>query len=58
LWPTNPQNEAGLRTEPTMSVPTMTGQIPAATAAAEPELEPPEVADRSHGLRVGPNFEL
>jgi hypothetical protein len=28
--------------------------MPAATAAAEPPDEPPDVRSRSHGLRVGP----
>ena len=41
-----------------MSVPTATGHIPAATAAAEPELEPPELKSRFQGFRVGPNLEL
>jgi hypothetical protein len=36
----------------------MTGEIPAATAAAEPELEPPEFALGFRGFRVGPNLEL
>src|SRR6516165_4999125 len=49
-----PQNEAGMRIEPPASVPTASGQIPAATATALPPLLPPGVRSRSHGLRVTP----
>src|SRR5262249_36033775 len=34
-------NPAGTRPEPAVSVPSAIGTIPAATATAEPELEPP-----------------
>ena len=37
-----------------MSLPSAAGTTPAATAAAEPPLEPPVVRPRSHGLRVSP----
>src|SRR5262249_19528942 len=45
LRPTIPHMLAGNRIEPPMSLPCATGARPAATAAAEPPLEPP-------GLRV------
>ena len=37
-----------------MSVPTASGPIPAATAAAAPPLDPPGVSDGWRGLRVWP----
>ena len=43
-----------MRIEPPPSLPCASGTIPAATAAADPPLDPPGVRDRSHGLRVGP----
>jgi hypothetical protein len=39
--PYKPQNEAGTRTEPPVSVPMANGTTPAATMAAEPLLDPP-----------------
>ena len=54
LKPTIPQKEAGMRTLPPPSVPTETGPIPAATAAAEPPEDPPAVSRGSTGLRVMP----
>ena len=41
LSPTSPQQAAGIRIEPPPSLPCAIGTIPAATAAAEPPLEPP-----------------
>src|SRR5437764_8698742 len=38
-----PQNEAGRITEPPVCVPSASGIMPAATAAAEPEDDPPGV---------------
>src|SRR5262249_44867069 len=49
-----PQNAAGRPTDPTVCVPIAAGHIRAATAAADPLLEPPGVCSRFHGLRVGP----
>ena len=46
LSPTSPQNEAGMRIEPPPSPAWPMGTTPAATAAAEPPLDPP-------GVRVG-----
>ena len=40
--------------EPPPSVPWAAGTMPAATAAAAPPLEPPELRSRFQGLRVGP----
>ena len=54
FMPGIPQNDDGMRTEPAPSVPTASGPIPAATAAAAPPDEPPGVRPRSHGLRAGP----
>ena len=44
-----------MRIEPPASLPCAIGTTPAATAAAEPPLDPPGVRDVSQGLRVGPN---
>ncbi len=49
-----PHSEAGWRMLPPVSVPIATGAWNAATAAAEPPLEPPGTRVRSHGLAVGP----
>src|SRR5262249_58282241 len=46
--PTMLLSPAGTRPEPAVSVPSASGTRPAATATAEPELEPP-------GLRFGSN---
>jgi hypothetical protein len=43
-----------MRIDPPPSLPWAIGTTPAATAAAEPPLDPPEVRSRSHGLRVAP----
>lgn len=49
-----PVSEAGPRTEMPASVPMPIGDMPAAMAAASPQLEPPRVRARSHGLLVRP----
>src|SRR5215212_1032278 len=54
LIPASPQKLHGIRIEPPPSVPSASGTIPAARAAALPPLEPPLVRDGSHGLRVTP----
>ena len=54
LSPSRPQQEAGIRTEPPSSVPSATGHMPLATAAADPPLEPPGDSVISHGLRHAP----
>ena len=50
LYPTSPQQDAGILIEPTVSVPSENGAIPVATAPAEPELDPPAVRELSYGL--------
>ncbi len=40
--------------EPPPSVPVAAGQMPAATAAALPPLDPPDENSRFHGFKVGP----
>src|SRR5919107_2555858 len=58
LSPTMPQNAAGWRTEPPVSVPSAHQLSPAATAAADPPEEPPGTRPRSQGLRLGPQAEF
>src|SRR6266508_3840724 len=53
-----PQSDAGCRNEPPMSLPIPSTACPAATAAADPPLDPPGTLVGSHGLRVGPNPEF
>jgi len=55
--PTTPQNAAGWRTEPPVSVPRAAGTAPAATSAAEPPEEPPGTRARSRGWSTRPNAE-
>ncbi len=52
--PTTPQTLAGDTIEPSVSVPTATGARPAATAAAEPELEPDGLRPAPCGFTVWP----
>src|SRR5687768_4806155 len=54
LMPNRPVNAHGMRIEPPPSVPTASGPIPAATAAAAPPDDPPGVLAGFHGLRVMP----
>src|SRR5688572_21631530 len=54
LRPKRPQAEAGMRMEPPPSVAWAAGTMPAATAAAEPPLEPPGEWESFQGLWVGP----
>ncbi len=53
LSPTRPHSLAGMRIEPPPSLACATGTSPAATAAAEPPLEPPVEWLGFHGLRAG-----
>ena len=55
LYPTNPHIDAGMRTDPPPSVVVASGANPAASAAAEPPLEPPGERSGFHGLRLAPN---
>ncbi|OAG65316.1 hypothetical protein BIM11_6232 [Burkholderia pseudomallei] len=52
--PTQPLIAAGDTIEPSVSVPTETATSPAATAAAEPELDPLVVRSSAYGLRDSP----
>ncbi len=56
LTPKTPQKAAGRIIEPLVCVPMASGTMPAATAAAEPDDEPPGVRSRSRGLRVLPGW--
>src|SRR5262249_7798065 len=51
-----PQNPAGRITAPLGCEPSASGTMLAATAAAEPDEEPPGVRAGSCGLRVGPGW--
>src|SRR4029079_14808298 len=52
--PGMPQNVDGMRIEPAPSVPTASGPMPDATAAAAPPDDPPGVSLGFQGLRVMP----
>src|ERR1700742_567864 len=61
--PTMPQNAAGWRIEPPVSVPVAPRQRFAATAAAEPPEEPPGTSLtseplRRHGEATGPKYDV
>jgi hypothetical protein len=58
LMPTTPQNAAGQRTDPPVSLPSARSASPAATAAADPPEEPPGTRSGSWGFRVGPNSDV
>src|SRR5579863_962745 len=58
LMPVTPENDAGWRIEPPVSVAVAAGASRAATAAAEPPDEPPGTAAKSHGFFTGPNAEF
>src|SRR5258708_3796249 len=53
-----PQKLAGSRILPPVSVPMAPGEMRAATAAAEPPLEPPGTLERSQGFFTGPKLEF
>src|SRR5436190_1251687 len=55
LSPNRPLTAAGIRTDPAPSEPSAAGTSPAATAAADPALEPPVPCSRLQGLRLTPN---
>jgi hypothetical protein len=54
LSPTRPQHDAGILVDPAPSVACAIGTMPAATAAADPPLDPPGEWVWRHGLRAGP----
>ena len=51
LKPTTPLSAGGTRPDPAVSVATVKGTSPSATASAEPELEPPEISSCPKTLR-------
>src|SRR5688500_9825657 len=51
--PKRPQQLAGIRIDPPPSLACATGTMPAATAHAEPPLDPPVIRVGSYGFRVG-----
>src|SRR3954469_23939271 len=53
-----PQNDAGPRTEPPVSLPRASSQRPAAMAAADPDDEPPGTRPGAAGLTGVPSREL
>ena len=58
LNPKRLQKDAGILIEPPASPPSAMGTSPAATAAALPPLEPPELYSVLKGVEVGPNMRL
>ena len=56
--PAMPQKCAGSRMLPPVSLPTSKGDPPAATIAAAPPLDPPDVRSGSNGLLVRPYTRL
>ena len=57
LQPTIPFIAAGTRPDPAVSVPSAKGTSPAATATADPELDPPEMSRPPKTLSQAPNGE-
>src|SRR6188508_1423067 len=53
-----PQNIAGWRIEPPVSVPVVTGSIREATDAADPPDEPPGTSEVFHGFFTVPKYEV
>src|SRR5919198_3090780 len=53
MRPTTPQSDAGPRIEPPVSEPSASGTRPAATAAPDPDEEPPVKCTGFHGFRAG-----
>src|SRR5580700_2874183 len=58
LKPMRLQNAPGSRMDPPVSLPKPMAASRAATAAADPPLEPPGTRERSYGLRVTPSAEF
>jgi hypothetical protein len=50
-----PQNDAGTRIDPLVSEPSAIGTSPPATAAPEPDDDPPVIRAVSCGLRAAPS---
>src|ERR1035437_10153434 len=55
LSPTVPQNDAGMRIEPPVSLPIAMNTMFVATATPEPPLDPPGLCRGFHGLRTAPH---
>ena len=53
-----PQQCAGMRSEPPVSEPSATATAPLATAAADPDDEPPGTWSRLHGFLTRPREAL
>src|SRR5690242_2137639 len=58
MRPTTPQNAAGWRMDPPVSLPRAATAVPCATEAADPPLDPPGTRSGSRGLRTGPYAEF
>src|SRR5207245_183407 len=58
LRPRTPHMAAGCRIDPPVSDPSASGVMPAATATADPPLDPPGIRSSAQGLRDGPNAEF
>ena len=56
--PTTPTSEAGIRTDPPWSVPSASAHMPAASATADPPLDPPHPSLASRGWTVCPKSGL
>ena len=56
LKPKIPQREEGTLIDPPVSVPNANGTNPAATATADPPLEPPEILSKEYGFFEFPNI--
>ena len=54
LSPTQPFNELGSTIEPSVSVPIASGTSPPATAAPDPDDDPPALRSRAQGFAVSP----
>src|SRR5262249_61190098 len=54
----SPQQCAGIRSEPPVSEPNAITAEPLATAAADPDDDPPEIKSGFHGLRTRPHTAL
>ena len=54
LIPHTPHKDAGTRIEPFVSEPSDSGTMPAATAAADPPEDPPDMQVKSCGLAQAP----
>jgi hypothetical protein len=58
LKPTIPQQAAGIRIEPPESEPSAASARPTATAAPEPELDPPAIRSEANGFATIPKCGL